>query len=205
MVGREALPGDTVEGLASIEDGIEDWRATGAILVVPYYLALKAEALYLMHRTSEALEAIAEAEVLVERSEDRHWCAELHRLRGVFLTDIGSDETKIEASFCAAIGVAREQKSISLERRAEESLRRISSAKGSGSGGHQFRLPLCNAPSYPLGLEIFSASAARCRHPQTPRSSNGEGGLRSLAILPDGVIEGEIADVHEVRYLNTDA
>jgi hypothetical protein len=27
--------GDTVEGLASIEDGIDDWRATGAMLVVP--------------------------------------------------------------------------------------------------------------------------------------------------------------------------
>ena len=60
--------------------------------MVPYYLALKAEALYLTHRTSEALEAISEAEMLVERSEDRHWCSELHRLRAVFLTAIGGEE-----------------------------------------------------------------------------------------------------------------
>ena len=32
------------------------------MIAVPYYLALKAEALYLADRTSEALEAISEAE-----------------------------------------------------------------------------------------------------------------------------------------------
>ena len=60
--------GDTAEGISWIEDGIEDWRATGAIRCVPYLLALKAEALHLADRTSEALEAIREAEALVERS-----------------------------------------------------------------------------------------------------------------------------------------
>ena len=58
------------------------------------FLALKAEALHLADRTSEALEAIREAEALVERSEERSWSAELHRLRGVFLTTIGADETQ---------------------------------------------------------------------------------------------------------------
>jgi hypothetical protein len=38
------------------------------------------EALHLAYRTSEALEAIKGAEALVERSEDRWSCAELHRL-----------------------------------------------------------------------------------------------------------------------------
>jgi hypothetical protein len=32
-------------------------------------------------RTREALEALNEAETLAERSEERWWCAELHRLR----------------------------------------------------------------------------------------------------------------------------
>ena len=89
------------------------------------FLALKAEALHLADRTSEALEAISEAEALVERSEERWWCAELHRLRGVFLAAMGAEETQIEASFCAAIRIAKEQKSISLAKRAEASLRRI--------------------------------------------------------------------------------
>src|SRR5260370_25505120 len=53
--------------------------------------------LYYHYRTlsgpCEALEAIKEAEAVVERSAARVWCAELHRLRGVFLAAIGADET----------------------------------------------------------------------------------------------------------------
>ena len=113
--------GDTAEGLSWIEDGIVDWRATGSKLSVPYWLALKAEALHLADRTSEALEAIREAEALAERFEGRWWSAELHRLRGVFLTAMGADDAQIEASFCKAISTAKQQKSISLAKRAEES------------------------------------------------------------------------------------
>ena len=106
------------------------------------FLALKAEALHLADRTSEALEAISEAEAVVERFEERYWCAELHRLRGVFLTALGADETQIEASFCEAIRIAREQKSISLEKRAEATYAEYRRQKASGSGGRGFRLPL---------------------------------------------------------------
>jgi predicted ATPase len=117
-----SVSGETAGGLAWIEDGIEDWGATGAVLAVPYYLVLKAEALFLAHRISEALEAIKEGETLVERFEDRHWCAELHRLRGVFLTAICADEAQIGASFGEAIRITREQKSISLTKRAQATL-----------------------------------------------------------------------------------
>jgi hypothetical protein len=81
--------------------------------------SLKAEALHLAARTSEALEAIREAQAMGERSGDRWWCAELHRLRGVFLTALGADLTQIEASFCEAVRIAKEQKSFSLAARAE--------------------------------------------------------------------------------------
>jgi predicted ATPase len=134
--------GDTAEGISWIDDGIEDWRAAGSTLIVPYYLGLKAEALHLADRTSEALEAINEAEALAEESEERWWRAELHRLRGVFLAAMGADETQIEASFCAAIRIAKEQKSISLEKRAEETYAEYRRQKASGSGGGGFRLPL---------------------------------------------------------------
>jgi predicted ATPase len=134
--------GDTAEGLVWIEDGMDNWRATGAILAVPYYLALKAEALYLTHRTSEALEAIREAEAVAEEREERWWCAELHRLRGVFLAALGAEETQIEVSFCEAIRIAKDQKSISLEKRAEASYAEYRRQKASGSGGRGFRLPL---------------------------------------------------------------
>jgi hypothetical protein len=72
-------------------------------------------------RTSESLKAIGEAEALIEMNEER-WCsAELRRLRAVFLAALGAAEAEIEASFRAAIRIAREQKSISLANRAEAS------------------------------------------------------------------------------------
>jgi predicted ATPase len=134
--------GDTSEGLAWIEGGIEGWRATGAIMAVPYYLGLKAEALHLANRTSEAIEAINEAEAVAERREEPWWSAELHRLRAVFLTAMGADEAQIEASFCEAIRIAREQKPVSLERRAQEAYAEYQRQKASESGGRGFRLPL---------------------------------------------------------------
>jgi predicted ATPase len=134
--------GDTGEAISWIEEGIGDYRATGSMLDIPFLLALKAEALHLADRTSEALVAIKEAEAVVERFENRYWLAELHRLRGVFLTAIGGDETQIEASFHNAIRTAKEQKSVSLEKRAAAFYAEYRRQKGSASRGRGFRLPL---------------------------------------------------------------
>jgi tetratricopeptide (TPR) repeat protein len=122
--------GDAIQGISWIEEGIGDYRTTGAIVAMPYFLALKARALHQADRTSEALEAIREAEALVERSEALVWCAELHRLRGVFLAAICADEAKIEASFRDAIRIANGQKSISLAKRAEASYLEYRCQKG---------------------------------------------------------------------------
>jgi adenylate cyclase len=134
--------GDTAEGIQWIEHGIRDSRATGPLLTLPYYLGLKAEALYLADRSPEALEAIQEAEKVIERSEEHQWCAELHRLRGVFLTATGAEKTQIEASFCEAIRIAKQQKSVSLGTRAEATYAEYCRQKASASGGREFRLPL---------------------------------------------------------------
>jgi predicted ATPase len=139
---RSAL-GDTANGIAWIEDGIRDWQASGSRRVLPLWLAFKAEALHLAGRTREALDAIKEAETLVERWEERWWCAELHRLRGSFLAAMGAEETQIEASFQEAIRTAKEQKSVSLATRAEATYAEYCRQKASASGGRGFRLPLC--------------------------------------------------------------
>ena len=134
--------GETGEGIAWIEDGIRDYRAIGAMVRMPYFLALKAEALYFAGHVSEALETINEADAMAERREERWWSAELHRLRAVFLVALGADETKIEASFQAAIRTAREQKSVSLEKRAEATYAEYRRQKASLLGGRGLRLPL---------------------------------------------------------------
>jgi hypothetical protein len=79
---------------------------------------------------------------LIERSDEREWCAELYRLRGVFLAAIGADEVQIEASLREAIRIAKEQKSVSLEKRAEETYSEYRRQKDNGSGEGGMRLPL---------------------------------------------------------------
>jgi len=98
--------------------------------------------LHLADRTSEALEVINEAEAMADRFEQRYYCAELHRLRGVFLAALGSNESQIEAAFQAAIRIAQEQKSVSLEKRAEATYAEYRRQKANGLGGCGFRLPL---------------------------------------------------------------
>jgi predicted ATPase len=123
--------GDTAEGIPWIEHAIREYRKSGTVVGLPAQLGRKAEALHLADRTSEALETINEAEALAERFENRYWSAELHRLRGVFLATLGADEIQIEASLCAAIRIAQEQKSISLEKRAEATYAEYRSRKES--------------------------------------------------------------------------
>jgi hypothetical protein len=79
--------------------------------------------------------SLGEAEALAERFEEGLWCAELHRLRGVFLAAIGADETQIEASFCRAIKTAKKQKSISQAKRAEASSAECRRQKVQALGG----------------------------------------------------------------------
>jgi hypothetical protein len=98
--------------------------------------------LYLADRISEALEAINEAVAIVERFEQRFASAGLHRLRGVFLAALGAGHVQVEASFCEAIRIAKEQKSVPLEKRAEETYAEYRRQKASGSDGRKIRLPL---------------------------------------------------------------
>jgi tetratricopeptide (TPR) repeat protein len=133
--------GQTVEGISVIENGVENYQAHGpAIPTVPLWLALKAEALHLAGRTSEALEVIREAEALGKRTEERWWHVELYRLRGMFLAAVGADENQIEASFRAAITTAREQRSVSLEKRAERTYAEYRAQKAGVLAGKGFRL-----------------------------------------------------------------
>ena len=62
----------------------------------------------------------------------------MYRLRGVFLTAIGTEAAQIEASFGAAIRIAKEQKSISLGKRAEATYAEYRRQKASGSRGVDF-------------------------------------------------------------------
>jgi hypothetical protein len=54
---------------------------------------------------------------------------------------MGADEANIQASFCAAIRIAKERNSVSLEKRAEATYAEYRRQKANESGESGFRAP----------------------------------------------------------------
>jgi serine/threonine protein kinase len=137
------VSGKTAEGLLWIEEGLAEIRSTGTVLWMSYFFSLKAEILHLGNHAPEALQALREAEAFVESTGGRYICSDLHRLRGIFLSAAGGEDIQINTSFCQAVRTAEQQKSVSLQKRAEASYAEYRRQKASGLGGRGFRLPLC--------------------------------------------------------------
>jgi predicted ATPase len=77
-----AWQGQGEEGIRQIGQGLAVFRATGAVLHQVYVLALLAEAYQRAGQIQAGLDAVAEALAGVERTEERWYEAELHRLKG---------------------------------------------------------------------------------------------------------------------------
>ena len=113
--------GDTRQGVTLIEQGIRDFRATGMVLAVPYYLALKAEALYFADRTLKLSRQSTRRESSSNELKSGSGPQNCTGFAVCFSRRWALKRTQIEASFREAIRIAREQKSISLATRAEAS------------------------------------------------------------------------------------
>jgi predicted ATPase len=77
--------GRAEDGIARMQEGITAWRAIGAELFRPYYLALLAEAQAHVGNTTEGLRLLDEALTNVHNSTEHWWEAELYRLKGELL------------------------------------------------------------------------------------------------------------------------
>jgi predicted ATPase len=115
--------GQCEEGIARLRDGVAAYRATGANLESPHWLALLAEAYGKAGQPEEAVSVVRDALAEVERTGIRYYEAELHRLDGEFR--LGFDKAEAEACFLRAIAIARTQQAKSLELRAMLSLARL--------------------------------------------------------------------------------
>jgi predicted ATPase len=91
-----ARQGQGKEGIAQMRQGLAAWRATGAELVRPYYLALLAEAYGKVGQAGEGLTALTEALELVHKTEERWHEAELYRLRGELTLQQASQKSKVK-------------------------------------------------------------------------------------------------------------
>jgi tetratricopeptide (TPR) repeat protein len=110
--------------LRLFQDGLADYRRTGAILGLPYYLGILAEAFTAAGRFAEARAVLDEALVLGEQNEEHFQEAELYRLRGALAYAQG-DHASATEDFQRAIVVARAQGSRAWELRATLSLARL--------------------------------------------------------------------------------
>jgi predicted ATPase len=126
-----AEQGHNEEGIAQIQEGLAASRATGAGLRRPYFLTLLAEVYMETGRLDEGLSALTEARVAADEHENRHYEAEMHRLKGELLLRQG-DANAEEAQSCfeRAIEIARKQSARSLELRATMSLARLLDKQG---------------------------------------------------------------------------
>ncbi|RKT46216.1 ATP-binding protein [Thiocapsa rosea] len=126
-----AEQGKPAAGIVSIRLGLEEWGATGAALIRPYYLARLAEAFSRSGHLDYALDTVAEALATVERTEERWYEAELHRLQAELRWQQGDAATdEVEAGLCRALTLAREQQARALELGAVETLSRFLTDQG---------------------------------------------------------------------------
>ena len=116
--------GAVEEGLAQISRGLGGLQATGTKFHRPHFLTWLVEGHAKLGQVEEGLCILAEALDLVEKTGERYYEAEIHRLKGHLLWMQGNG-SGAEAEYGKAIEVARGQKAKSLELRATVSLCRL--------------------------------------------------------------------------------
>jgi class 3 adenylate cyclase/predicted ATPase len=142
-----AMQGQVAEGILLIHQGIDEWRATGAGLMLSHWFALLAEAYREDEQLDEGWKALTNALATVEETGERFWESELYRLKGELTLQKGKEhgaksteqesenpnphsqildpQSEAEACFLKAIEISQKQQAKSLELRSAISLARL--------------------------------------------------------------------------------
>jgi predicted ATPase len=135
--------GQGEEGIAQMRQGLAAFRATGAELAQPYYLALLGEAYGELGQASEGLKVLAKALATVQKTGEQFCEAELHRLKGKLLLACSAEHhAAAEACFQQALDVARRQQAKSWELRAAISLCRLWQQQGTRAEARELLAPI---------------------------------------------------------------
>jgi predicted ATPase len=119
------------EALPHLLKGFSAFRATGAEVRIPCYLALLGDAYTQCRHFDDAHKALSEALTFAEKNDDRCHEAELYRLKGELLLAEAPDQaTAAERCFHQAIEIARQQRSRAWQLRATMSLARLWQRQG---------------------------------------------------------------------------
>ncbi len=125
----KAKNGDMAEGISHLRSGSNTYRATGAELWMPHFIALLAGACESAGQIEEAVTLLDEALRIVERTGERWFAAELNRHKGQLLLQQGQTEAA-EELYRKALSIAREQEAKLWELRATASLARLRRDQG---------------------------------------------------------------------------
>ena len=152
-----AKQGQGEEGIAQTRQSMDAWRATGAELQRPHYLALLAEAYGKGEQVEEGVHELVEALAIVDKTGARQYEAELYRLKGELTlqkfqvssstqppTPSPQAEAEAEACFHKAIEIARKQSAKLLELRAVMSLSRLWQQQGKKAEARQMLVEIYN-------------------------------------------------------------
>ena len=111
--------------ITRLRESIAAFKASGARLRLPYYLALLAQVCGRGGRAEDGLAAVDEGMAASRAQNERWWDAELHRVRGELLLSVGADADEAETVYIRAMEIARTQQARALELRAATSLGRL--------------------------------------------------------------------------------
>ena len=152
-----AATGRAEEGVVLLRQGLGLWSMTGAELYSTYLSYLLADALR-MGGSPEAMAVVDDALARAERTGERFWEAELHRIRGEILAT-GGDQAGAGREFAVALEQARSREQPALEVRAATSIVRHGAGAGRPVDADGLLRPLLGRLSQ--GLDLPDVAAAR--------------------------------------------
>jgi predicted ATPase len=116
--------GYVAEGLSLLRSGSTAFRATGAVMYMPYHMALLARGCEIAGQVEEAATLLDEALQIAERTGERWFTAELNRHKGELLLRQGH-AADAEELYRKALSIAVKQEAKLWELRAAASLARL--------------------------------------------------------------------------------
>ncbi|MHC2466971.1 class 3 adenylate cyclase/predicted ATPase [Bradyrhizobium embrapense] len=128
------------EGVTEIEQGLADYRATGAELIRPYGLMLFAETLVGNGEADNALKLLDEGLAITASNRILFCEPELHRLRGEVLLALNDHSEGAFNHFQTAVKLARELGAHALELRALLSLVSVATGRNHRIGMERLKL-----------------------------------------------------------------
>jgi predicted ATPase len=147
-----AESGQSSAGIAQMCESLGTWQAIGAEIALPYALALLTAAYGKSGQPDAALATLTAALAAAQRTGERFYEAELHRLQGQLclqtairdsVSGVSTQDAMAEACFQQALAVARQQQTKSLELRAAASLARLWQQQGKHAEARALLTPIC--------------------------------------------------------------